>query len=159
MNTAGRREARDLIVGVLMSGVMTVAGCDGKCVGTYTVLQEHLDLAEAERPREMEDWERELVDEARGILESDDWLELPSQSELHGWKIMDEFSRSVPTERERNAVADAIHGAGAFRNFKATVRRLGIESAWFAYKTRALETIARDWLTQNGFECLEAPRA
>jgi hypothetical protein len=35
MNTAGRREARDLIVGVLMSGVMTVAGCDGKCVGTY----------------------------------------------------------------------------------------------------------------------------
>jgi hypothetical protein len=36
-------------------------------------------------------------------------------------------------------------------------RLMYIESAWFAYKTRALETIARDWLTQNGLECLEAP--
>ena len=122
-----------------------------------TVLQEHLDLAEDDSPREMADWEQEMVAEAKGILESDDWIELPTKFERHEWKILDEFGRSLPTESERMAIADAIHRSGAFQNFKATVRRLGIEPAWFAYKTRALETIARDWLTHNGFECLDAP--
>jgi len=120
-----------------------------------TVTHEDLRLAEEDPRPEMPGWQREAVAEARRILESDDWLELPSKFDLHEWKIMDDFGRSLPTESERIAVADAIHGAGAFGNFKATVRRLGIEPAWFAYKTRTLETIARDWLTQNGFACLK----
>jgi hypothetical protein len=120
-----------------------------------TVTHEDLHLAEEDPRPEMPGWQREAVAEARRILESDDWLELPSKFDLHEWKIMEEFGRSLPTESERIAVADAIHGAGAFRNFKATVHRLGIEPAWFAYKTRTLETIARDWLTQNGFACLK----
>jgi hypothetical protein len=95
-------------------------------------------------------WQREAVTEARCILESDDWLELPSKFDIHEWEIMDQFGRSLPTESERSAVADAIHGSGAFRNFKATIRSLGIEATWFEYKTLALETIARDWLAHNG---------
>lgn len=35
MNSARDRDVRGLMVGVLISGVMTVAGCDGKCSGTY----------------------------------------------------------------------------------------------------------------------------
>jgi hypothetical protein len=60
----------------------------------------------------------------------------------------DETSSYV--NRATGQVAEAIHGSGAFRNFKATIRRLGIEARWFAYKTLALETIARDWLAENG---------
>jgi len=116
-----------------------------------TVTQDDLLLAEEEPAPDMPEWQREVVAEARQILESKDWLELPNAFDRHDWKIMDQFGQSLPTESERVAIATAIHGSGAFRNFKATIRRLGIETAWFAYKTRALETIAREWLAQNGF--------
>jgi Uncharacterised protein family (UPF0158) len=43
----------------------------------------------------------------------------------------------------------AIHGAGAFRNFKDTLRRHGIESAWFAFRTEALRQIAQSWCEEN----------
>jgi hypothetical protein len=114
-----------------------------------TVTHEDLRLAEEDAGPDMPAWQREAVTEARRILDSDDWLELPNKFDIHEWEIMDQFGRSLATESERSAVADAIHGSGAFRNFRATIRRLEIEDAWFAYKTLALETIARDWLTQN----------
>lgn len=117
-----------------------------------TVTHEDLRMAKEEPDPDMPDWEQEVVSEARSILDSKDWLELPNQFALHTWQIMDRFGRSRSAEAERAAVAGAIHGSGAFRNFEATVRRLGIEKAWFAYKTRALEKIAHDWLVQNGLQ-------
>ena len=115
-----------------------------------TVTHEDLRLAEEDPVPHMPAWQLEAVAEARRILDSDDWLELPDKFDINEWEIMDQFGRSLSAESERSAVADAIHGSGAFRNFKATIRRLGIEAAWFAYKTLALETIAQDWLAQNG---------
>ena len=49
----------------------------------------------------------------------------------------------------RAELSRAIHRAGAFRNFKDTVRRLGIESAWFACRAEALRKIALDWCEKN----------
>ncbi len=115
-----------------------------------TLSHEDLRLAEDDSGVDMPDWQQEVVAEAKLILESDEWLELPSKFEIHEWKIMDGFAASVAAESERRAVADAIRGRGAFRNFKSTVRRLGIEAAWFKYKAAALETIARDWLRRQG---------
>jgi hypothetical protein len=40
-------------------------------------------------------------------------------------------------------------GAGAFRNFKDTLRRHGIESAWFAFRAEALREIALNWCEDN----------
>jgi Arc/MetJ-type ribon-helix-helix transcriptional regulator len=40
----------------------------------------------------------------------------------------------------------AIHGAGAFRMFRSTIRRLGIEKSWYRFREEALAGIARDWL-------------
>ena len=55
---------------------------------------------------------------------------------------MQDFSGSVGSDGIRDDLLRAIHGAGAFRNFKDTVRRVGIESAWFAFRTNALRQIA-----------------
>jgi hypothetical protein len=114
-----------------------------------TVSHEDLRLAEDEPDSDLPDWQQEAVAEARQVAESEDWLALPTSFEIHEWEIMDRFGRSLPTESERAAIADAIHGSGAFRSFKATIGRLGIEAAWFAYKARALETIAREWLAAH----------
>jgi hypothetical protein len=58
---------------------------------------------------------------------------------------MEEFAYAVKSDGVREDLLYAIHGAGAFRHFKATVRRGGIEREWFAFRTEALREIARKW--------------
>jgi hypothetical protein len=48
---------------------------------------------------------------------------------------------------------NAIHGPGAFRNFKDTLRRHGIESSWFAFRTEALKQVALGWCEENQIVC------
>ncbi len=62
---------------------------------------------------------------------------------------MQDFSRSVGSDSIRDDLSRATHGAGAFRNFKDTIRRLGIESAWFAFRADALRQIALVWCEEN----------
>jgi hypothetical protein len=120
-----------------------------------TIPHEELQLAEEEPDPDMPDWQREVVAETRKVLESKNWLELPSKFDIHEWEIMDGFGRSLSKAAERAEIAEAIHGNGAFRNFKGTIRRLGIEEAWFAYRQHALEDIAREWLAEHGLEADE----
>ena len=63
---------------------------------------------------------------------------------------MRDFGESVTSDRIREELLNAIHGAGAFRYFKDTLRRRRMESAWFAFRTAALTEIARDWCEENG---------
>jgi hypothetical protein len=76
-------------------------------------------------------------------------LKLPTKFDVHDWAIMEQFSRSVENARIRGELLDAIHGAGAFRNFKATLRRHRIEEAWYAFRTEALREIAIAWCDEH----------
>ena len=62
---------------------------------------------------------------------------------------MRDFSNSVALERVREDLLNAIHGAGAFRHFKDTLRRHRIESAWFTFRAQALKHIALDWCEEH----------
>jgi len=62
---------------------------------------------------------------------------------------MQDFSVSVESDDIRRELSSAIYGAVAFRNFKETVRRLGIESVWFVFRAEALRRIALDWCEEN----------
>jgi len=42
----------------------------------------------------------------------------------------------------------AIRGAGAFRRFRDTIHRLGIQDHWYAHRRTALEKIGVDWLEE-----------
>jgi hypothetical protein len=66
---------------------------------------------------------------------------------------MQDFSCSVESDRIREELLRVIHGAGAFRNFKDTLRRYGIEPAWFAFRAGALRQIALDWCEENQIIC------
>jgi len=110
-------------------------------------------LSEAEEPGDEEpdlpDWQKHEWEIAKRIVSTDRFLELPTTFDLHEWGIMQEFSRSVEPDAVREDLLRAIHGAGAFRNFKEAVRRQGIESAWYAFRTQALRQIALDWCEEN----------
>lgn len=123
-----------------------------------TLTHEALRLVEEGGDPEMPDWQQDEVEFASEVLESDDWLALSSQFDIHEWAIMDRFGQTLPREQQ-DEVRDALRGRGAFRMFKATIRRLGIEDAWFEYKRRALEDIARRWLEEHGLQAADSATA
>ncbi len=114
-------------------------------------------LREAEEPEEDEpdDPEAEEDDElelAKRIVFSGRFRRLPTQFDIHEWSIMEEFSNSVGSNRLREELLDAIHGRGAFRVFKDTIRRLRIEKDWYAFREQALREIAMEWCEEHKLE-------
>ena len=115
-----------------------------------TVSDEELELASEEPDADLPDWQRDAILAAREIMQApDDWLALPGKDEIDEWDMLDRFTESLPNEAVRAEIRDCIRGRGAFRNFKAAVRRRGIEQDWYAYKEQSFAEIARDWLTEN----------
>jgi hypothetical protein len=113
------------------------------------VTEEERALVEDESGEEIPAWQRELMPKIRAALEGDRWLELPDRFDIHEWSMMERFSRSQNMERIRSELLDAIHGAGAFRKFRNTIQRLGLEQSWYQFRDEALADIARSWLEEH----------
>ncbi len=91
------------------------------------------------------------VDEvlAGEIENSDHYVRLPNQYDIHEWQIMESFSLEIPLKSIREQLLDSLHGQKAFRRFKETLNRLGIAEDYYDYRTRAFCTIAEDWCKEN----------
>ena len=123
----------------------------------FTVTSNELRAVEEEHDlEEYPEWQRNSIRKADEILDSDDWLQLPSKYEIHEWEIMRDFCYSLADERLSSELLDAIHGSGAFRHFGNTVHYRGIEQDWYRFRQQALEQIARDWLEENEIPYAEA---
>jgi len=121
-----------------------------------TVSRELMSAAEEgedEGDVDLPEWQTEEWELAKLIASSGDrFLSLPTKFDVHEWAIMEEFSQSVKSSGIRADLLHAIHGAGAFRNFKYLVRRHNIDKVWFAFRTEALKQIALDWCEENQVE-------
>jgi hypothetical protein len=95
---------------------------------------------------DLEDEEWEI---AKRIVSSDRFVRLPTKFDVHEWSIMEAFSHSVESDTIRDDLLFAIHGAGAFRHFKDTLRRCGIEQEWFSFRDEALRDIAVEWCEEH----------
>jgi hypothetical protein len=112
-----------------------------------TVTDEDRGLVEdGDDPDDLPDWQRETLPKVREALESDRFLELPGSLEIHEWSIMEGFAAGLPTEESRAEVLGALRGRGAFRMFRSTIERLGIEKDWYRHRDLAFERVAKDWL-------------
>jgi len=109
-------------------------------------VEEEPDNAEEPDHPEAEDEEWEI---AKRIVFTDRFAKLPTKFEVHEWSIMQDFSNSVESVGIRADLLHAIHGAGAFRMFKDTIRRHGIEPLWFEFRTEALRQIAIEWCEEH----------
>jgi hypothetical protein len=99
--------------------------------------------------QDLPDGEEEEWKLAKLIVSTDRFVALPSKFDVHEWSIMEDFARSVQSDTIREDLLHAIHGAGAFRYFRDTLRRHRIEQTWFAFRTEALRQIAVDWCEEN----------
>ena len=102
----------------------------------------------AEEPEESQnnlpECQREMVRKVRAMLTSSRCLQLPDCFRIHEWSIMNEFAEAQHSKQVRQELLEAIHGAGAFRMFRSTIRRLSIEKSWYRFREEALAEIARD---------------
>jgi len=119
--------------------------------GVVTILSdEELSAAENdEAPEDFPEWQQENIRTAIAILETDDYLQLPDQHEIHEWSIMRDFCETITHPQRRQTLLDTIHGKGAFRHFKETLYRFGMEEQWYRFHKEALRRIAKEWLANN----------
>jgi hypothetical protein len=140
---------REVIEAMEITGDDCVSYLDPETGEIITVTEEERHLAEDESLEDVPEWQREMLPKIRAALESDRFLELPDRFDIHEWSIMDAFSRAQGSEQTQQELLDAIHGAGAFRTFRSTIRRLGMEQNWYKFREEALAEIARNWLEEH----------
>jgi len=102
---------------------------------------------------DLPEWQKPEWEIARRIVSTDRFKSLPTKYDVHEWEIMRQFADSVESGKISEELLGAIHGAGAFRSFKDTLRRRGIEKKWFEFRDEALKTIAREWCEEEGIAC------
>lgn len=116
-----------------------------------TVTDEEAQAVEDEAAaEELPDWQTEQLPKVREALASDDFLALPSKIDINEYGIMKRFCGQVEDPGLREDLLRAIHGSGAFGRFKTLVHHRGMIDAWHAFRDRAVEDIAAEWLQANG---------
>ena len=86
----------------------------------------------------------------RGDVEgSDAYLPLPTSFEIDEWSIMKKFADERP-DPLGSELLDALSGRGAFRMFRAVLKRVRIEDEWYRFRERAFVAIATEWLDEHG---------
>ena len=120
------------------------------------VTDEELRAAEAEEPLDdFPAWEHEAIRIAGEILETDYYLPLPTKFDIHEYRIMERFCRSVDHDDMRDDLCNAIRGRGAFRYFKDKIHEYGIADDWYRYRDEALREIAIEWCEENDIHYTE----
>ena len=116
-----------------------------------TITEQDLDaLRHADDPNMLAPWQLEILPKIREVVESDDFLPMSGKYEIHEWDIMRRFCNSVEDVNQREDLLDAISRPGAFRYFRDTIRRFGIEKGWYRFRDEAMKRIAIDWLEEHG---------
>jgi hypothetical protein len=92
------------------------------------------------------DWQQDSIRKAKEILESNDFVQLPSQFDIHEYSIMERFGQQYEDSRTSAELLRSIRGDGAFRRFKDTLYDLGIQDEWYEYRRNEFEEIAVEWL-------------
>jgi hypothetical protein len=94
-------------------------------------------------------WMQEYLPKVKRALEDPHMLELPDRVHIDEWRMMQDFATEQEQCRCHPELMSAVHGSGAFRRFKNTIQRLGLEDSWSRYREAAFERLAREWLEEN----------
>ena len=90
--------------------------------------------------------DKELWEE---IEESDDYVRLPDQYELHEKWIMEHFSYEIGNERVSEMLSNALRKRHPYRAFKDKINELGISQLYYDYRSQAYLDKAEEWCREN----------
>ena len=67
---------------------------------------------------EYREWQQDRIIKAKEVINSDDYLSLPSKFDMNEYQIIEEFCCSVKNDKIRESLLDKIRGRGAFSRLK-----------------------------------------
>ena len=150
-----RAKLSEIVDAIDMTGEETYAYFDRQTGAVEIVSEEDMDAArDEESAADAPEWQQGAIDMARQIesAPADRFVPLPDQFEAHEWDMMRKFVFTVEDEAISDELQNAIHGAGAFRMFKACIHRLDISDQWYAFRGRCYRELAKEWCRANGIE-------
>jgi len=116
-----------------------------------TIREEEIAIAEEDYDlTEFPEWQHDLIEKTREVLESNDYIPLPSKFDIHEYAIMERFCYSIKDEELSEELIYQIKGSRAFRRFKDAIHRHNIAEDWYLFRQQALEEIAVEWLEAHG---------
>lgn len=71
------------------------------------------------------EWQENCIKTAKKIRETDDYISLPSQFDIHEYDIMEKFCLSIKDQKISDDLSSAIKDRGAFQQFKAKIPQHG----------------------------------
>src|SRR5207302_995496 len=122
-----------------------------KRTGQLIILtMEELSAAEEdEDPDDYPEWQRESILKAKEIMDSPDWIELPTKEDIDDYAIMEEFCYSIADAELSDRLLRTIRGSGAFSRFRGALEALDMRQEWYDFRAAELEKIAVEWLEVN----------
>ncbi len=111
-----------------------------------TFNEEEARIAESGEWHTAPPWMQEYLPQVKRALEEPRMLELPDRVHIDEWRMMQDFAAEQEKCQCQRELMSAVHGSGAFRRFKNTIQRLGLEDEWFRYRAAAFERLAKEWL-------------
>lgn len=85
----------------------------------------------------------------KAILESDVFIEMPSQFELHEEKIMVSFCKTVEKEDVKNYLLKTLSGKAATENFATYIEKFDLHDSWTTHRNNAVKQVALDFLNSH----------
>jgi len=123
----------------------------GALVSVETAMLSRIEEGEEEDLDDLAEWQKEEYEVAKEIASDDGsrFLPPPDQFEFHEYRVMEEFIGTIDDDEDANQLWNAINGRGAFRYFKDTLHRLGIQQSWYDYLEEAKREFVIEWAKEN----------
>ncbi len=92
----------------------------------------------------------ERIEQVRAVIESEDFLFLPTTFDFNEHRTMEAYCASLPDESLRRQLLDAMKGEAPGNRFTDVLRSYSLEDEWRRFRTKALAALAESWLEKNG---------
>jgi Uncharacterised protein family (UPF0158) len=104
-----------------------------------TIAEEEIRAVEEEHDLEnYAAWQQEAIQKTSQVLDSDDYLPLPTKFDIHEYSIMQRFCDEVEDVELSNKLLFQMRGSGAFQRFKHAIHPYNIADDWYRYRKTAL---------------------
>jgi len=141
----------DVIDGIEMQADESESYLNIKTGEVVIISDEELSAAEEDKSVDLfPEWQHELINKAKEILHSNDYISLPSKFDVDEYSIMEEYCLSINDDQIRDILYHSIKGSGAFRRFKDNIYKYNLEEEWYKFRDKAIKQIAIEWCEDNG---------
>ena len=146
----------DIIDGIEMQTDESSSYLNIKTGEVVIISDEESSAAEEDKPIDsFPEWQHELINKAKEILQSNDYISLPSKFQVHEYRIMEKFCLSITDDQIRDILYYSIKGSGAFQRFKDNIYKYNLEEEWYKFRDEAIKRIAIEWCEDNGINYIE----